>query len=330
MVEVGLNVNNREPLLIEEYTPDRMFETARKAEELGFDSVWVGDNLLEKPRLEPLTCLAKIAAITDSVTLGTSCMLTTLRHPVQFAQAWATLDVISGGRMLLGACMGEPTEENYRQHEMVGVPPKRRAVALEEGIQIMKALWRDGEVTFSGEQFDLDGVSFDTGMEAVPLRPVQDDPPVVVVSNPTLHGGEATNERAVRRIVDVGDGWMSCCRADHPGEFTAQRGAIRAYAEERGVDPDDLAISYQVTVNVADSVEAAERDMRDYIESYYPQHDIESEHLPDWGPMGPPEAIAGWIEEFSELGCDHFIVRFGAADQRGQLERFANEVLPAV
>lgn len=330
MPKIGINLNNREPLLLEDYSVDDMFNMGERAEELGFDSIWVGDNLLEKPRLEPLSCLAKIAGITESVKLGTACMVTSLRHPVQFAQAWATLDMISEGRTILGACMGEPTDENRHQHKLIGFDPRRRSTIFEEGIEIMRELWRTGSVTYSGDYFEISRASFNTGKEITPLAPVQDDPPIHIVSNPSVHGKEAVINRAVKRIVEIGGGWMTCCRADRPQEYEEQLNAIAAYAEQVDADPDEIDTSYQVTINIADSQAEGRRQMRDYLTTYYPQHDIGEEGLIDgMGPIGPAEDVIKWIDEFHRIGCDHFIIRFGAYDQLGQLDRFAEEILPS-
>lgn len=327
MVKIGVNLNNREPLITDEYTVDDMFNMGVQAEELGYDSVWIGDNLLERPRLEPVSILGSLAGLTDRVSLGTACMITTLRNPVQFAQAWATLDQISDGRMILGACMGTPNPLNRKQHEVVGVPPAKRALALEEGLEVMKALWEDGEVNYSGEYFEFEDVSFDTGEEINPLSPVQDEVEIMVVSNPSLHGKEAVVDRAIRRIVDIGNGWMSCCRADRPDEYETQYDAIVDYAEDQGVDPSDISTSYQVTLHIADSSDEAEEAMHDYISSYYPAM-YDPDDIESWGPMGTAEDIVDWIEDFNNRGCGHFIVRFGAFDQKSQMERFSNEVLP--
>lgn len=328
-MEIGVNLNNREPLLTDEYTVPDMLDLSARAEALGFDSVWIGDNLLERPRLEPLTTLAAMADRTDSVGLGTACMITPMRNPVQFAQAWATLDMLSDGRMKLGACMGTPTDLGRKQYETVGVPPKRRATVLEEGIQVMKDLWIEGTTNFQGEYFQYEDVSFDTGTEKNPFRPIQNDPPVYVASNPSLHGKEAVLDKAVRRIVDIGDGWLTCCRADHPGDYEQQWAAITDYADEQGVDSDDIGTAYQVTLHIADESDTATEQMHEYIADYYPAM-YDPDALADWGPMGTAEEVAEWFETFSELGCETFVVRFGAYDQREQLERFADEVLPAL
>lgn len=328
-MQIGVNLNNREPLLTDEYTVSDMVDLSSEAESLGYDSVWIGDNLLERPRLEPLTSLAAMSSVTESVGLGTACMITPMRNPVQFAQAWATLDMLSSGRMLLGACMGTPTDLGRKQYETVGVPMARRATVLEEGIEVMKQLWDTGSVTYDGEYFQYEDVSFDTGNERFPLRPHQADPPVYVASNPSVHGKDPVLDKAVRRIVDVGDGWLTCCRADHPSDYEQQWKAIAEYADEQGTDPDDVGTAYQVTLNVADTTEAAEEQMHEYIADYYPAM-YDPDGMADWGPMGTPEEVAAWFETFNDLGCETFVVRFGAYDQRAQLERFADEVLPAL
>ena len=190
----------------------------------------------------------------------------------------------------------------------------------------MKALWTEGSVTYDGEVYQFEDVSFDTGHERTPFRPIQQPPPVWVISNPSARGSDAVHGPAVRRIVDVGDGWMTCCRAQHPEEYTAQNAAIDDYAREVGRDPDEIERSYQVTMHIADSREEAMGNMTEYVDRYYPEQVYD---LDDWGPIGTPEDVVDWLREFADIGCDTFIVRFGAFDQRAQLDRFAEEVLPA-
>lgn len=325
MVKIGVNLNNRAPLLTHEFTVEDMFDLAEETETLGYDWVCVGDNLLQRPRLEPLTSLAVAATRTETIGLGTACMITPLRNPIQFAQAWATLDQISGGRMALGACMGQPGKLSRKQYEAVGVPFERRARVLEEGIEVMKALWRDGTVNYSGKYFEFEDVSFDTGNELIPFRPDQDDPPVWIASNPSQHGRDPVVEPAIRRIVDIGDGWLTCCRAAHPDEYEEQWNAIVSYAEDVGRDPDEIDTTYQFTTHIADSQEEADQKMMDYMGSY----DVSTKQLDEQGPRGSAENIIEWIETFNERGCENFILRFAAYDQLTQARRFAEEVLPA-
>lgn len=329
MVNLGFRVSTRETLTTPAYEFPDVFDLAVRAEEVGFDSVWAGDSLIERPRFEPLTTLAAIAALTDEVELGTACMLTPLRNPVQFAQAWTTLDIISDGRMLLGACMGTPQELNRKQYELVGVPHEKRATALTEGIEVMRQLWRDGTVHYSGEYFDYDDedISFSTGIERVSFLPVQEMPPVLVASNPGLHGKTEVVHPAVRRIVDVADGWLTCCRADHPEEFEQQWDAITEYAEEQGREPDDIRVVYNLATHIGDSREEARREMKEFVSRYFPSYDPEV--VDDMGPSGTADDVIEHIERFHELGVDDFVFRFEAEDRHEQMDRFAEEVLPS-
>jgi alkanesulfonate monooxygenase SsuD/methylene tetrahydromethanopterin reductase-like flavin-dependent oxidoreductase (luciferase family) len=167
-----------------------------------------------------------------------------------------------------------------------------------------------------------------------PLKPLQSSPPIWVVSNPRLVGDKPTEqmraimERACDRIIRFGDGWMTCCRAQHPEELTEQIGYLREAAARHGRDFDDYTVAYQVTMNIGDSADQARTDFGDYISKYYPELSRAMD-LSNWGPVGTPDDIAAWLREFHSRGVSHFICRFGAIDQFGQVQRFAEEVLPA-
>jgi alkanesulfonate monooxygenase SsuD/methylene tetrahydromethanopterin reductase-like flavin-dependent oxidoreductase (luciferase family) len=120
---------------------------------------------------------------------------------------------------------------------------------------------------------------------------------------------------------------MSCCRATHPEELTEQIGYLEAAAERLERNWADYTVSYQVTMNIGESEDQARTAFDDYISKYYPELS-KAMDLSNWGPVGTPDQIGDWLREFARRGVDHFICRFGALDQFGQVERFANEVLP--
>lgn len=333
MARFGVNVNNREPLLAPQYDIYALLDLSQVVEAEGFDSVWVGDSLFSKPRYEPLALLSAISQRTSAVKLGTGCLVTATRNPLYLALEWATLDVISKGRTILGACMGNPEEGVRREYAALGLDYGKRAAIFEEGLHVLRTLWTAGAVDVRGEFFTYEGVGFSSGVEMGPLMPVQTPPPMWIVSNPRLIRG--VDERAVARVIDraaarivkYGDGWMTCCRARHPEELTAQRASIHAAARAAGADPGRFVVSYQVTMNIADSEAEAQRGINEYITQYYPELS-KAVDLGEWGPIGTPDQIAHWFQTFTDAGVDYFICRFGALDQFGQVRRFARDVLP--
>jgi alkanesulfonate monooxygenase SsuD/methylene tetrahydromethanopterin reductase-like flavin-dependent oxidoreductase (luciferase family) len=332
-LEFGVNLNNREPLIAPGYDLQALLDLSGVVEELGFDSVWVGDSLFSKPRYEPLSLLSAISQRTSRVKLGTACLVTSTRNPLYLALEWATLDAISGGRTILGACKGNPEKGVQREFKALGLDYKRRNAIFEEGLAVIRALFTEGKIDFDGEFFHYDDVSFYSGTEMSPLTPVQKPPPIWVVSNPRLVGDvpaekmDETMMNACRRIVRYGDGWMTCCRAQHPEELVEQLGYLGRAVEERGSDLDAYSVSYQVTMNIGESEQEARSAFDNYISQYYPELS-QAMDLSNWGPVGTPDQIAAWLREFADAGVDHFICRFGAIDQFGQVDRFAKEVLP--
>ncbi len=334
-IEFGVNLNNREPLIAPDYGLPELLDLSQAVEDMGFDSVWVGDSLFSKPRYEAISLLSAISQRTKRVKLGTACLVTSPRNPLYMALEWATLDVLSGGRTIFGCCAGNPEVGVRREFEALGLDFDRRFSIFEEGLEVLRALWTDGTVTHHGTQYVYDGVSFFSGTEMGPLMPIQKPPPFWIVSNPRLVT-EASDEKMVRtmraacrRILKYGEGWMTCCRAQHPEELVEQLGYLREVAAETGDDADRLVVSYQVTLNVGDSEDRARSAFDEYISKYYPELS-KAMNLSNWGPVGTPDQIIEWFRTFARAGVDHFICRFGSLDQFGQVERFARDVLPAL
>jgi len=329
----GVNLNNREPLIAPSYSIHDALDLSELVEKLGFDSVWVGDSLFSKPRYEAISLLSAISQRTTRVKLGTACLVTSTRNPLYLALEWATLDVLSKGRTILGACMGNPENGVRREFAALGLEFKHRADIFEEGLKVLRDLWIDGKTNFQGKHFQYDNVEFYSGTEMGPLKPVQSPPPIWVISNIRLTGDLPSEvaakrlERSCRRIVELGEGWMTCCRAMHPYEVNEQLGYLKIAADRVGVDISKKAISYQVTMNIGDSKESATKAFGSYISQYYPELSKQMD-LSEWGPVGTPDDIIKWLEEFSEAGVTDFICRFGDLDQFGQVERFAKEILP--
>lgn len=334
-IRFGINLNNREPLIAPDYSLVDLLSLAERAEALGFDSVWVGDSLFSKPRWEPINLLSAISQRTRRVKLGTACMVSGTRHPLYLALEWATLDQLSNGRAILGTGMGNPEEGVRREYAAVGLDFDKRARIFEEGLAVLRELWTAGKTSFKGDHYAFDGISFYSGTEMGPLMPVQAPPPIWVVSNPRLTVGNRQEEqtervvsKAARRIATYGDGWMTCCRARHPEEFREQLAQVDRAINEAGRSREEFVMSYQVTMNIADTREEAQSGIDAYISQYYPELS-KAMDLGEWGPVGTPDDIAEWLKTFADAGVDYFICRFGSLDQFGQVERLARDVLPA-
>ena len=127
-----------------------LLELAERAAGLGFNSIWVGDSLLARPRHDPLTLLAAVAARVPRVELGTAVLLPALRNPVVLAQQVATLDQISEGRVILGVGIASDVPNIRSEFVAAGVPFEKRVGRLLEGMQLCRALWTGKPVSWDG------------------------------------------------------------------------------------------------------------------------------------------------------------------------------------
>ncbi len=287
---------------------------AEKAERAGLDSVWVGDSLTAKPRLEPLTTLAAVAVRTSRVRLGTAVLLAALRHPVLLAHAAGTLDLISGGRTVLAMGVGGAFNEEQRQEwRHAGVDPRHRAGRLVELAQTVKRLTAGEEVSFQGRYFKLEGVSIE------PRSPQPGGVPILLACH-----WRAGLDVQFQRAGELADGYISI--SDYPEEYAKVAERVRHYASAAGRDFHKLESAFYMTVNVGRDERQATAEADRFLRLYYGMN-IWGDR---WGPYGPPEAIAQRIRRYAEAGARTIIVRFAAFDQHRQLDLFLSEVLPAV
>ncbi|HSI97601.1 MAG TPA: TIGR03619 family F420-dependent LLM class oxidoreductase [Gaiellaceae bacterium] len=195
-------------------SPDGIRQAAESAEDLGFDSVWATEHIIVGPEgvnpygrvYAPLVTLGWIAGFTERVALGTSILLAPLHHPIHLAKEAATLQELSGGRLLLGLGMGWH-EDEFRY---LGVEFRGRGRRADEGIRLVRALWR-GERNFTGEHWSLEDATF---------APLPDPEPEL------WFGG--SSRRAVRRALEHGGVW-------HPSRRSTPGHVRRVKEEHPGV-----------------------------------------------------------------------------------------------
>ena len=319
----GLTLANR-GVLLGLTTPAALLDLAARAEESGgFDSIWVGDSLFAKPRLDALTLLAAVAARTRSVRLGPARLASfSLRHPLVFAYEWASLDQISGGRSVLIVCAGGMGAGDWAaEARAVGVPPAERQRRLEEHVTILRRLWAEDHVTHQGEFFQFEDVT-------LAPKPVQRPCPIWLANNPwTVKPEPARVERALRRVARLADGWQTHSLA--PETFAAYWRTIGAYAQEAGRDPGHLENCYYHNINVNEDREAALAETKRFLDLYYGTS-YSRERIEAWTAYGSPEACVASLRRFRGTGMQRITLRLCSWDQEGQLARVAREVLPYV
>jgi probable F420-dependent oxidoreductase len=231
--------------------PAQVLAMGPLAEALGYDSIWVMDHLLncgyirerldDKSYYHPLATLSYLAATTRRVQLGTSVLVLPYHNPVELAKYAATLDQMSGGRVILGVGAGAMTEE----FEALGVPFRERGALANESMRIMKELWTSADPSYESPRWNLKGFKFAP-------KPVQR--PAI----PLWVGGSSPG--ALKRAATLGEGWHPTGLS--PEDFRTGAEEVRKLATAAGRDPDRLVMSIRLEVEVggkASSPRAASR-----------------------------------------------------------------------
>ncbi|MBU3065864.1 LLM class flavin-dependent oxidoreductase [Nocardia sp. NEAU-G5] len=283
-------------------------------------SVWVGDSLTAQPRADSLTLLGALSALTSRVRLGTACMASfPVRDPAVLAYQWASLDRVSGGRMVLGACTGLVGDGvSAAEGEHWGVPDRERGPRLAENIRLCRELWSGKEIDFEGRFRSYRGL-------AVHPVPVQDPCPVFIAANPW---NPAFAERALRRVATLADGWMTA--ASWPGLFETLWDGLSAQLAEVGRDPAQFPVTVLYNINVGAGRKESLAETARFIRAHENGEDVPAPMVEAWTAAGPPAACATALRTLIEQGATHVILRITAWDQRAQLDRVVNEVLPLV
>ena len=309
MIEVGILLPTRESVMNGRPAVGPMLALAEQAEALGFSSVWVGDSLTARPRHEPLTLLAAVAARTRRVTLGTAVLLPALRHPLILAHAVATVDRVAEGRLVLGVGIAGDTPATRKEFEAAGVPFRQRAGRCVETLDICRALWRGDSVSVHGRYWTLDGIA----VGPTPHRP--GGPPI------WWGGGGPTALREAARS----DGWFPI----DPRLELFQDGwsRVQSAAREAGRSPQDRTAALYTTIVLGEPAKA-QAELEQFLSTYY--------NAPAVAMLKRQACYAGaadgcleWLARFVESGVRHILIRFaGASEQMAQLEHAARDLLP--
>ena len=298
-------------------SPDNLRNLAQRAEDLSFDHVWVSDHIIiphevasfypyaadgvapfqrDNTYFEPLAALNFLAGCTTRVRLGTHVLILPYRNPVLTAKILATLDVLSGGRLILGAGVGWMEEE----FQALGLDTyAQRGAVTNEYIRIFKELWTSDHPEFHGEHYAISEAGF------LP-KPVQKPHPPIWI-------GGHTNP-AIRRAATLGDGWMPIGLRPpailEPEELAEKIARLRRISARAGRAENAVDLVFSTDCVFQDEPDAHRRMV-----------------------SGRPEQIAADLRQYQDLGVQHFILSFpagSAAEQQEAMERFAREVMPLI
>jgi probable F420-dependent oxidoreductase len=311
-MEFGCVFPNRGPMA----TPANLGRVAEKAEALGYDTVWFSDHIViptevksfypydpsgkmpftpSEPYWEPLTVIGYVAGRTSRLRLGTSVLILPYRNPIVTAKMLATLDVLSNGRVTLGAGVGWMEEE----FKAIGLDTySRRGAYSDECIRIFRELWTKDNPSFQGEFHQFSNIRCEP-------RPVQPG------GLPIWIGGHTS--QAIRRAARLGDGWQPLVQrppADlPPAEMQEKISHLRAFAQQAGRDPQRITLAMGSSIQFTDGAATGPRSLF----------------------TGTPAQIVETLRRYQELGIQNFRCDFPSLSIDGLLqamERFATEVRP--
>ena len=256
---------------------DRLLRVVRRAEERGLDSVWVTDHVIvpqdahiiyREQMLDPLAVLPWLAGVTSRISLGTSVVILPYRSPIPVAKLLASVDVLSGGRLIVGAAIGWLEGE----FDALGVPFKERVSRSEEALELLRTLWTHEHPEIVTRRHHLHDVTF----SPMPLQKPR--PPLYVGGN---------SEGALRRVARFGDGWHAT--ATNHDAFRQGVETLRRFWKEAGREGEP-ALSLRIP-NLIEGVHRAAVDMAL----------IRGRHVIG----GSPATIVEELRGYRALGCEH-------------------------
>lgn len=278
----------------------------RRAEELGFHSVWATEQSgfnAESSALEGVTLLSFAAGVTKRMRLGTAVLLIALRNPVHLAKALASLDQLSRGRLIVGIGLGAGTDV----YGAYGLSPERRVARFNEALTYIQGLWTE-------EHFTLEGQFWQAKNANLLPKPFQKPHP------PIWFGGSAP--AALKRAVRRGNGYIGA-GSSSTADFRSHVQLVRAELEAAKRDPGTFFIAKRVFLAVDRDRERAHRRLREWFGGYYGRPD-QADQVAVWG---SPEEVVEQLQKVVSYGA-RLIVLSPVFDRSEQMEILASEVVP--
>jgi probable F420-dependent oxidoreductase len=294
--------------IIRDVEPHVTIEIAKKAEELGYDSIWVSDHVVVPDKYvgrfsrvfyDPFVLLTAIAAHTNKIKLGTSVIILPYRNPIVVAKMIATLDVLSEGRVIFGVGAGWMKEE----FDVLGIPFDERGRRTDEYIRILKELWEEDEPRFEGKFFRFSDIKFYP-------KPLQKPHPPIWIG-----GG---SRRAIRRAALLGDGWQPTWV--DPEAMEAGIDYIKDIAKEAGRELSSFIFSVRTRLRIYKEDKNQIREEAEESGHPFPLY-------------GTSKEIINRIQRFKEIGVSHIVIDVRAKTDEEMfymMERFSKEIMPII
>lgn len=327
-VKVGVLLPTREAAILGQHSVAPLLDLAQRVEDLGFDSVWVGDSLLARPRLDPLIVLSACAAVTRRVVLGTAALTAALRHPLIGVNMLTSLEHAAPGRLRVGVGAGFPIPESEHEFSAVAVPFRKRSARLDEIVRLWKQAWAcgsaragsNGSASDAAALAEFHGAIWDVdGLDRLPGPATAGGPEVWLAA-----GGTPS---VLERAATLYDGWLPFL--PDPDEYRRAWNRIRQLAEGAGRAAGAIEPGLYATVHLDADRTRAEARLEEYVKGYYGRSLEFMSAIQAYCP-GSAEHCARWLAGFVDAGARHLVLRIGALDPGRQLDVIAEDLLPAL
>ncbi len=288
--------------------PEEIQGYFRRAEELGFHSVWLTEQSGFRGRtgaLESMALMSYAAAITTRIRLGFAVMLINLRNPITVARGMATVDQLSKGRLILGVALGASTGV----YGAYGLAAERRVARFNESLNYIKKLWTEEDLTFGGEFFQIKNANL------LP-KPVQKPHP------PIWFGGNVP--AALKRAVRNGTGFIGA-GSSSTAEFKSNVQTIRQELEAAKKDPAQFPLAKRVNLAVDKDSDRARKRLREWFGAYYNDPD-RADRVSVWGTA---EQVVEGLREVISAGAQ-MVILSPVFDGMEQMDILASEVVPTL
>jgi alkanesulfonate monooxygenase SsuD/methylene tetrahydromethanopterin reductase-like flavin-dependent oxidoreductase (luciferase family) len=316
-LRIGVLLPTREQAINGAYAAAPLLEFAAQAEALGFDSLWAGDSLTARPRLDPLIVLAAAAAATSRITIGTAALTPALRHPLIGANMISSLDHVAAGRLVLGLGSGFPMPETEEEFTAVGASFAGRAGRLDEIAALWRTAWQSAQ---PGRAVDFEGKFWQAErLDRLPEPATPGGPPLWLAGSDT--------PRVLSRVAEKYDGWLPFL--PDVEAYGRARHRIAELAAEAGRGAGAVTPALYATVTVNPDREAARAELEHYVTHYYGRSLEQMSAIQAYG-WGSAESCADWLGGYVRAGARHLVIRIGSLDPAPQLKEIAEALLPAL